>query len=305
MFIEHVPKIIEMRRNLVEMKADFPEELLGFFGNIEQRSNPWGIAPTERTKWYDRFDVKPFEESCEYLFYVGCAGSFDSRNQKIAEAVARILNAAGVSWGVLGKDEPCCGESLRQLGNEFVFNRMATANVALFKERGVKKIITFCPHCFRTLDVDYRREFGLEAEVIHHTEFIHQLIAEGRLPLRADAADDGRIVYHDSCLLGRYRGIYDEPREVIAQVTGAAPLEMERNREQSFCCGAGGGQMWLEEREGTRVNVERANEALKEKPDTVCVNCPFCMTMFEDGLKETDSGVAVKDLAEIVAERLA
>jgi Fe-S oxidoreductase len=304
-FIEHMPKIIKMRRHLVEMKAKFPEELLNFFENIEQRSNPWGIAPTERAKWAANIDVKEFNASdTEYLLYVGCAGAFDSRNKHVTASLATILNSAGVSWGILGKDEKCCGDSLRRLGNEFIFERMANANVALFKEKGIKKVITLCPHCFSTLKNDYK-QYGLDIQVIHHSEFIKELIDSGKLKNIKPISNLGKIVFHDSCYLGRHNGVYEAPRKVLQATTGSVPTEMERNRNNAFCCGAGGGRMWMEEHLGTRINLTRVKEALSQKPDTICVSCPYCLTMFEDGIKdEKAEKVLVKDIAEVVAEGL-
>ena len=302
-FIEHVPKIVEMRRNLVEMKAKFPEELLTFFENIEQRSNPWGIAPPERTKWASEIDVQPFEAGkTEYLFYVGCAGAFDARNRRVTLAVTKILDAAGVSWGILGKDELCCGDSLRRLGNEYVFDRMVQANKQMFEEKGVKKVITLCPHCYSTLKNDYR-QYGVELEVVHHTEFINELIEQGKLPLGKVSL--GNVIFHDSCYLGRYNQLYEQPRQALRTVAGDIK-EMEHNHANSFCCGAGGGRMWLEESIGKRIFVMRTAEALKEEASAICVCCPYCMTMFEDGLKDrnADESVQVLDLAEIVAMAL-
>jgi len=304
-FIEPVPKLIGMRRDLVEMKARFPEELLNFFENMEQRSNPWGIAPSERTKWAAGNDVQPFEDGkTECLFFVGCAGAFDARSRHVTLAVARILDSAGVSWGILGKDEPCCGDSLRRLGNEYVFDRMVKENIEMFKEKGVRKIITQCPHCYHTLMNDYR-QYGIELEVIHHTELINTLIKEGKLELDR-ARDLGNIAFHDSCYLGRYNNIYKAPREAIALATNQAPVEMERHHDRSFCCGAGGGRMWMEEKIGKHINVLRVEEAMKENPKTICVCCPYCMTMFEDGLKDkgADTKVQVLDLAEIIAKAI-
>jgi len=304
-FIEHVPKIVDMRRNLVEMQAKFPEELLSFFGNMEQRSNPWGIAPGERVKWAAEIDVKPFEAgTTEYLFFVGCAGAFDARNRRTTLALAKILDASGISWGILGKDEKCCGDSLRRLGNEFVFDRTVQENIKLLEEKGVKKIITQCPHCYSTLKNDYR-QYGVELEVSHHTELISNLIEEGRLKL-SKVGDLGNVVFHDSCYLGRYNMIYEAPRKVVTSVTGRLPTEMDRHHERSFCCGAGGGRMWMEEPIGKHINVARVEEALTKDTETICVCCPYCMTMFEDGLKDksAEDKVQVLDLAEITARAL-
>lgn len=302
-FIEQMPKILQLRRYLVEIKAHFPEELLNFFENMEQRSNPWGIAPSERTKWCSQMQVKSFDGTTEYLFFVGCAGAFDSRNKLVTVTLATVLDAAGISWGILGRDEMCCGDSLRRLGNEFVFDRMARDNVRMFKARGVKKIITMCPHCYSTLKNDYK-QYGFDGEVIHHADLINDLLRTGKLKLK-NKVNLGKIVFHDSCYLGRHNDIYDLPRNIINQATGKPPEEMERNRNNSFCCGAGGGRMWMEERLGTRINLERVSESLKKNPDTVCVACPYCMTMFEGGLKDKNADkVAVKDIAEVVAEGL-
>ena len=303
--IEQMPKIVKMRRHLVEMEARFPVELINLFENIEGRSNPWGIAPSERSKWSSTLEVKPFEAGkTEYLFYVGCAGAFDSRQKQVTVALATILDAAGVSWGILGRDEMCCGDSLRRLGNEFAFDKVARENVQMLTERGVTKILTHCPHCFSTLKNDYR-QYGLELEVIHHSELINQLMKDGKLKLNREVTGFGTVLYHDSCYLGRHNDVYQAPREVIATVTGQPAAEFSRNLNSSFCCGAGGGRMWLEEQSGTRTNRERAQEALAAHPDTICVSCPYCMTMFGDALKdEGATEVTVKDIAEVVAEGL-
>jgi len=304
-FIEHVPRIVDMRRNLVEMKAKFPQELLNFFENIEARSNPWGIAPEKRIAWAAETSVKPFEaDKTEYLFFVGCAGAFDARNRRVTLAVSKILDAAGISWGILGKDEMCCGDSLRRLGNEFVFDRMAKENIKMFEDRGIKKIITLCPHCYSTLKNDYR-QYGVELEVTHHTELIGKLIEHGGLELNG-SGDLGNMVLHDSCYLGRYNMIYEPQRKAIAAVTGQLPTEMEHHHAGSFCCGAGGGRMWMEESIGKRIHLARTEEALKQDPKTICTCCPYCMTMFEDGLKDknVEDRVQVLDLAEVVAGAL-
>ena len=307
-FIEHVPKIIEMRRHLVMEKAEFSEELIAFFENSEQRFNPWGIAPTDRIKWAQDLNIKNLSEEegaqVDYLFYVGCAGAFDSRNRQVTTALTEILNAANLSWGILGNEEKCCGDSLRRLGNEYVFDKLVKDNIEIFKKYGIKKIITYCPHCFSTLKNDYK-QFGAEFEVIHHTQLINDLIKQGKISLNGNAT--GKTVFHDSCYLGRYNDIYTEPREILkAASQGTAPMEMERRGEESFCCGAGGGRMWMEELIGKRIYLERTQEALVTNPSTIAVSCPYCMTMFEDGIKDekAQDTVKVKDIAEIVAEAI-
>jgi Fe-S oxidoreductase len=304
--IEHMPKIIKLRRHLVQMKASFPEELVTLFENLEARSNPWGIAPSERGKWQKNADAAPFVKGeSEYLLYVGCAGSFDSRQKQVTVALASILDAAQLSWGTLGKDEKCCGDTLRRLGNEFVFDQMVRDNLAMFSEMGVKKIITQCPHCFSTFKNDYR-QYGADFEVVHHSELIAQLLADGKLKLKSGGAAPGRLLFHDSCYLGRHNQIYSPPREALAAVTGEPPVEFRRHGNSSFCCGAGGGRMWQEEQQGERINLNRVKEALELGAESICVSCPYCMTMMEDGLKDLQKAdVKVRDLAEIVADRLA
>lgn len=303
--VEHVRHIIDLRRGLVQRQARFPDELLSFFESMEQRSNPWGMAPAERTKWAAGIEVKPFEAGkTEYLFYVGCAGAFAARNRRTTLATAEILNAGGISWGTLGKEELCCGDSLRRLGNEYVFDQMAKKNVRMFAEKGIKKVVTQCPHCYNTLKNDYR-QYDAELEVYHHSEVIHNLIIEGRLK-PGKTMDLGKVLFHDSCYLGRYNTIYEAPRGVVALAAGGAPEEMDRHHNRSFCCGAGGGRMWMEERLGKHINVARVEEALEKDPQTICVSCPYCMTMFEDGLKDlnAEDRVEVLDVAEVFLRSL-
>jgi len=251
-------------------------------------------------------DIKPYEKGVtEYLLFVGCAGAFDSRQKHVTVALATILNSAGVSWGILGREENCCGDSLRRLGNDFVFDKMARENVALFQQKGITKIITQCPHCFSTLKNDYR-QYGIELEVIHHSELINELLASGRLKLNREVSDLGKILFHDSCYLGRHNNVYEAPRQALQAATGQPVMEMDRSGKESFCCGAGGGRMWMEEYTGERINRNRVDEALGKEPDTICVACPYCMTMFEDGLKDNKAGgqTRVRDVAEVVAEGL-
>ncbi len=235
----------------------------------------------------------------EYLFYVGCAGAYDERNKKVTRAMVRILDAAGIDFAVLGTEERCNGECARRIGNEYLAQAMMTELTEILNGYKVKKIITTCPHCFNTLKNEYPA-FGGHYEVVHHSEFISRLIAAGRLKLKTSGAD---VVFHDSCYLGRYNQVYDEPRAAIAAATGRAPREGTRIREKSFCCGAGGGRMWMEEH-GQKVNIERTEELLATGARTIGAACPFCMTMVSDGVKDQGAEVEVKDLAEIVAEAL-
>jgi Fe-S oxidoreductase len=303
--IEHPQKLAQLRRHLVQMEARFPEELLNLFENTEQRSNPWGIAPAERTKWCSQFAAKPFVAGeTEYLLFVGCAGAFDNRNKQVTLALAALLDAAGISWGILGKEETCCGDSLRRLGNEYLFEQMALANVAQLQQKGVTRIITQCPHCFTTLKNDYR-QYGLEVEVRHHSELLAELLENGRLQLAKDDPTAKSLLYHDSCYLARHNGVHEAPRQALKQATGQPPKEFDKHGRNGFCCGAGGGRMWMEEEASDRINVARVRQALEKAPDTVCVACPYCLTMFEDGLKDVQAeGVRVQDLAEVLARRL-
>ena len=301
-FIEQFPKLLWMRRHLVMEKAFFPEELVPFFENIEQRSNPWGIAPSERGKWAQGLDVEIFspEKEHEFLLYLGCVGSFDSRTKNVATALVRVLRSAGLTFGIFGAEERCCGDAMRRLGNEYIFDKMARDYVKMFQTRGVRKIITLCPHCYNTLKNDYR-DYGADFEVFHHAEVIDSLLKRGTVEL-TQALKGERIVIHDSCYLGRYNGIYEAPRSIVEAATNTKPLEMEKRRRESFCCGAGGGRMWMEEKSGTRINRERTKQALKAGPTVVATCCPYCLTMFEDGIKDEGAQMKVRvmDIAEII-----
>ena len=309
-FIEQMPKILLMRRHLVEMEAKFPAELLELFERMRAERQSVGPALRRRApNWCAERLAPPAGADTEYLFFVGCAGAFDERGKQVTLAIAQLLDAAGLSWGVLGEEEPCCGDSLRRLGNEYLFARMATENVRLLHAHGVKKIIARCPHCYSTLKNDYR-QFGADFEVIHHTELIQQLLAQGKLPMAPQTdpgkPDFGKVVVHDSCYLGRHNDIYQPPRAALAAATGQLPAELPRNRENAYCCGAGGGQMWLEENQGTRINQSRIQEALQTSPNTICVSCPYCLTSFEEGLNVAgaEESVRVMDVAEVVVATL-
>ncbi|MEW9673701.1 heterodisulfide reductase-related iron-sulfur binding cluster [Ammoniphilus sp. 3BR4] len=305
---EHVEKIVDMRRYLVLTEGNMPHEATRYFQNIERQSNPWGINRKERIKWREeRADlvvptVNEVEEF-EYLFWVGSMGSFDKRSQKIAQSFAKIMNQAGVKFAILGNEERNSGDTARRMGNEFLFQQLCQENIANFEAYGVKKIVTIDPHAYNTFKHEYP-EFGLAAEVYHHTELIWRLIQEGRINPVKEVRED--IAYHDSCYIGRYNDIYDIPREILRAVPGINILEMDRSREDAMCCGAGGGMMWLEETQGKRVNVERTEQALRLNPTTIGSNCPYCLTMMNDGVKaqEAEERVQTLDIAEIVERSL-
>ncbi|MEH7375717.1 (Fe-S)-binding protein, partial [Neobacillus drentensis] len=305
---EHVEKIIDMRRFLVLTEGKMPHEATRYFQNIERQSNPWGLNRRERIKWRESRDdvnVPTVEETeeFEYLFFLGSMGSYDNRSQKIAQSFAKILNLAGVKFAILGNEERNSGDTARRLGNEFLFQQLCQENIANFQANNVKKIVTIDPHAYNTFKHEYP-EFGLEAEVYHHTEVIHKLIKEGRIKPTREVNET--IVYHDSCYIGRYNGIYNIPREILKAIPGVKVAEMERNRENSMCCGAGGGMMWLEETQGKRINIERTEQALSLNPTVIGSNCPYCLTMLSDGTKakEVEELVKTLDIAEIVERSL-
>ncbi|OPX88392.1 MAG: succinate dehydrogenase/fumarate reductase iron-sulfur subunit [Pelotomaculum sp. PtaB.Bin104] len=307
---EHANKIMMLRRAYVLDESDFPAEAQLTFTNMERNSNPWGIGWADRANWTEGLDVKIMGElddpsEVEYLFYVGCAGSFDDRIKKVSIALVKLLNEAGVKFAILGTEEKCCGDSARRLGNEYLFQSLAEENIETFKGYGVKKIITTCPHGYTTLKTDYK-QLGGDFEVIHHTQLINQLIKEGKIKPGA-LAEKLKATYHDSCYLGRYNEEYDAPRSVIAAIKDVSLTEMEKSKQKGFCCGAGGGRMWLEEDIGKRINVERTEQALATNPQAIICNCPFCLTMLEDGLKDKEASddVKVYDLAELVAKSIA
>jgi Fe-S oxidoreductase len=305
-FIENVPRIIDMRRNKVLMESSFPEEAQRVFTGMEQQSNPWGVGSNKRGDWTDGLDVPVAANLAEagnkfeYLFFVGCAGSFDERQKKVTKSIFKILKEAKVDFAILGTEEGCTGDSARRLGNEYLFQTLAQVNVDTFKKYGVTKIITQCPHCFNTIGNEYQ-QFGVKFEVVHHAQLIDQLLKDSRIKLVKDV--DETVTFHDSCYLARYNGVIEEPRNVLAKVPKLKILEMPRNGKQGFCCGAGGGRMWLEEKTGSRINQNRVNEAAETGAQTVATSCPFCLTMIRDGINETDRSekLVAKDLAEIVA----
>ena len=304
--IEHVPKLTDARRHLMMERMEFDESvedtimpLMATIENLESDSNPYGLPSHERGDWAADLDVK-VAEPAEYIYFAGCAASFDERNKKVARDTISIMKEAGLDVGILGMQEGCSGDAARRAGNEYLFQMLAETNLETFNELGVKKVVASCPHCFHTLGKEYKDYGGEDIEVMHHSQLIAHLQGEGKLP---EPKHDGSVTYHDPCYLGRIGGEYDAPRDVI----GGVDVEAERHGRGSFCCGAGGAQMWMEESvpEGNdRVNIIRAKELAATGADTVAVGCPFCSTMVTDGLSAIDSNIEVKDIAELVWEQI-
>lgn len=302
--IGHVGKIIELRRNLVLMEGEFPgEEVMTAMEQLEVNANPLGMGYAARGDWAEGLGIRlPAEnEEIDILYFVGCYASFDKRNIAVARSFLTLCKAAGVRVGILGKEEKCCGEPARKMGNEYLYQTLATENIASFTGYGVKRIVTTCPHCFNTLSKDYR-DLGLDCQVQSHPEFLAELISQGRLAMDEKPFD---CTYHDSCYLGRHNGIYDTPRELI-EAAGGKIVEMTRNRDQAFCCSAGGGRILAEEKLGTRINIKRVEMAVATGTNQLLANCPFCLTMFEDGVKgaNVEESMRPRDIAEVLAERL-
>lgn len=305
---EHVDKIIDMRRYLVLTEGKMNADAQRAMQNIERQGNPWGLNRKDKEKWRElREDVfiptmkeaQKEGEKPEYLFWVGSMGAFDSRSQKIALSFARLMNEAGVSFAILGNKEKNSGDTPRRLGNEFLFQELAAANIAEFEKNGVTKIVTIDPHAYNVFKKEYP-DFGFRAEVYHHTELLDVLVQKGKL--KPKYAVDEKVTFHDSCYLGRYNGVYDPPRSILSAIPGIQLTEMKRNRQDGMCCGAGGGLMWMEEDTGHRINVARTEQALQTQPSVISAGCPFCLTMLTDGTKakEAENTVAAYDVAELL-----
>ncbi|MCQ6281787.1 (Fe-S)-binding protein [Bacillus sp. EB600] len=305
---EHVEKIIDLRRFLVLTEGKMNPDAQRAIQNIERQGNPWGLNRKERESWRETAEgvtiptvkeVSKAGEEFEYLFWVGSMGSYDNRSQKIAIAFAKLLNEAGVKFAILGNKEKNSGDTARRLGNEFLFQEMATKNIEEMEKSEVKKIVTIDPHAYNTFKNEYP-DFGLTAEVYHHTELLAELVKEGRLIPKYEVKET--ITFHDSCYLGRYNEVFDPPREILKAIPGVTLVEMERNRETGMCCGAGGGLMWMEEETGHRINIARTEQALAVKPTVISSGCPYCLTMLSDGTKakEVEDQVKTYDVAELL-----
>jgi Fe-S oxidoreductase len=304
-WVDHVDKIVDLRRNLVMEQASMPETAEGALRSIEDRGHPWRGTTLSRTDWAEGLDIKVLSDDSDVdiLFWVGCTGALEERSTKISQSVAKLLKAAGVNFGILGAEESCCGEPARRLGNEYLFQMQAEKNIEILKNYGVKRIVTACPHGYNILKNEYP-QFGGNYEVSHHTEFIAQLIKEGKLNVKKSLNEV--VTYHDACYLGRYNDIYQPPRQLIKAVPGIKLKEMERNKRRGFCCGGGGGHMWLEEQEGRRINEMRTEQVIETGAQKVVTACPFCLQMFDDGIKtkEAEEKLKVMDIAELLAAQI-
>ncbi len=315
--IEHIRKIIGIRQSEVLMQSKFPPELSQFFRNLETNANPWGIGFSKRADWSNGLSVPLMsdKEEAEYLLWVGCAGSFDEEGIKISRAMVKLLRQAGIDFAILGPEEKCCGDSARRLGNEYLFQTLAQENLSLFLRYGVRKIITFCPHGYNTFKHEYLKllpflsSFSEDEknklaamEIIPHPLLLDRLIEDGRLKVKP--CPEARLTFHDSCYYGRHNGLFKEPRSILHRLGGKI-AELKNNSEHSFCCGAGGGLMWMEEKLGQRINHLRTEEVVQAGVPTAATSCPFCLTMLKDGLKDKDrTDISVKDITQLVAEAL-
>lgn len=303
-YVEHIDKIIDMRRYQVLMASRFPEELVAAFKGLERNSNPWGLGHDTRADWIQELDIPIMAEyqgkDLDLLFFVGCIRSYDDRNKKVSIAMAKIMKHLGIKFAILGMEEGCCGDPARRVGNEYLYQILAQTNIETFRRHGVKKIITTCPHCFNTLKNEYP-QLGFQAEVTHHTTFLEDQIRKGALTLNLPL--NKKLTYHDPCYLGRYSGIYESPRDVLRSIPSLQLQEMQRTKKDSLCCGAGGGWMWMDEKIGKRINILRLEDALKTNPEWIATACPFCVSMFDDAIKNTnrENELRIWDIVELVA----
>jgi len=298
--------ILRARQNLVMMESNFPQDAVETFEKMENYGNPWGLSPQDRENWMDGLDVPLMREkkNTDVLYWAGCSGAYDSRGREISQSVAKILNEAKIDYACLGNEETCTGDSARRIGNEYLFQTMAEQNKETFEQYNFKKIVTQCPHCFTTLKNDYA-EMGIELDVVHHSQYIDELINEKKIEPKPYLDED--ITFHDPCYLGRHNGEYDAPRKVLQSVLKEGSIkEMEQSKSDSFCCGAGGGNMWYEIKTGERINQHRVNQAVDTESKTIAAACNFCNIMLEDGIKTTgnEENIRVVDIAEMVSKGL-
>jgi len=308
--IDQLDVINEMKRYLVLSESRFPAEVQPAFESLERNGSPWAFNPGDRGAWADGMDILTMAEAMErgappdVLFWVGCMGSFDDRAKKITVAFARILKSCNINFAILGQEEHCHGDPARRLGNEYLYQMLAKDTIETLDRYQVKTIVTSCPHCFHQIGNEFP-QLGGNYEVIHHSTFIERLLEEDRVPLQSAEGKRLTVAYHDSCYLGRYNDVYEAPRETLRRALPVINLvEPKRTKDRGLCCGAGGGRMFMEEREGKRINVERTEELLATGAETIAVACPFCMTMISDGVKASASEVPVLDIAEVVAGQL-
>jgi Fe-S oxidoreductase/nitrate reductase gamma subunit len=308
--IDQLEIINELRRGLVLTESRFPEEIQPAFESLERNGSPWAFQPADRARWAEGLDIPTMSELAargerpDILFWVGCMGSFDDRAKKVTVAFARILKAAGVRFAILGQEESCHGDPARRMGNEYLYQMLAKQAIETLNGYGVTTVVTSCPHCFHQIGNEFP-QLGGSFEVVHHSEFLARLLAEGKVPLDSEDGRQLTVAYHDSCYLGRYNDVYDGPRETIRRALPVVTLaEPPRTRDRGLCCGAGGGRMFMEERTGKRINVERTEELLATGADSLAVACPFCLTMISDGARTLGSETPVQDIAELVASRL-
>jgi Fe-S oxidoreductase len=300
--IQHLDILLEARKYQVLMESSFPPEMQETFNNLENQSNPWGFGSDTRANWAKGLDVPLMTDNpqADILYYVGCAASFDDRGKKIAQAMARVLKKAGVNFAILGEEERCNGDVARRAGNEYLAQTMIAENVEILNQYRPKKILTGCPHCFNTIKNEYP-QFGASYPVVHHSEFLLDLVKQGRLKTTGSPIE--QLTFHDSCYLGRWNGIFEQPRDLLLMVSNGQRLtEMNRTADQGLCCGAGGARMFMEETIGKRINHERAQEVIATGANQVAAACPFCITMLTDGIRDNNGSVEVKDIAEILDE---
>ncbi len=304
-YIEHIDKIVDMRRNLALERAEFPESAQGALQSLGTRGHPWRGTTATRTDWITGLDVKVLAENqdIDVLYWVGCTAALEDRNMKVAIATAKVLQAAGVKFGILGVEEGCCGDPARRMGDEYLFQTLCAKNIETMKNYKVKKIVASCPHCFNTLKNEYP-QFGGDFEVIHHSQFIVDLMAQGKISM--GNVPGMTVAYHDSCYLGRHNDIYKQPRKVLDSIGGIKRVELGRHGAKGFCCGGGGGHMWMEDPAEKRLNIRRTQEVIDAKANCVATACPYCLSMFEDGLKakQVEETVKAMDLSELIVQSM-